>query len=122
MMDGDPTNRADKPTLDRIQFILERAFEREGGQEPDEMDIQYFRALADAARKEAEGYERLAEDLFDVADQSEMRFDQTRNFNDREVMANQRQEAENFSHQALLLHAKADELLRHIANYDSDTW
>jgi hypothetical protein len=94
---------ADEKIREEIGGILERAFKRESGVEPNEQEIHRFLILAEEAEKRAEAYEHLARQASEAAEIA-------RSEDDLELTQLRESEAEQYSLEAETLRTDAERL------------
>jgi hypothetical protein len=101
---------ADEKIREEIGGILERAFKRESGVEPNEQEIHRFLILAEEAEKRAEAYEHLARQASEAAEIASEQYASTRSEDDLELTQLRESEAEQYSLEAETLRTDAERL------------
>jgi hypothetical protein len=91
---------ADEQVREEIGGILERAFKREGGTEPNEQEIHRFLILADEAEKRAEACEHLAHQASEAARIASQEPASSKSEGARELVRLRESEAEQYSLEA----------------------
>jgi hypothetical protein len=101
---------ADDRIREEIGGILERAFKREGGTEPNEQEIRRFLTLAQEAEKRAEAYDNLARQACEAAETASEQYASTRSDDDLELVQLRESEAEQYNLEAEALRTDAERL------------
>jgi hypothetical protein len=97
---------------EEVGRLLERAFQREEGRIPDEMDIQQLETLAGEAEQKAESAERLAEEALQAARSASERYAATHALDDLEAVQRWEAEAASFRREVENYHLEAEHLRR----------
>ena len=105
---------ADQRTQDEIGGVLERAFSREGGKEPNEEEIRRFHALADEALSQAEIKLSLAREAEARMQRAAERYKASGEAGDLNELARWTRENEDRRREAEALRLKAETLRQYI--------
>jgi hypothetical protein len=84
---------SDPRTREEVGGILERAFQREGGREPDDVEETHFRVLAQEAEARLHSAEHLAEEAEGAAKRAAEQYALSQNHEDLEITRRWQQEA-----------------------------
>jgi len=101
---------ADPYTRSEVGGILERAFQREGGHEPNELEAQRLLALADEAELRAESAEQLSREAEQTATQAAERYALTGARDDLETLQRRQVEAHAYRREAEAMRLEVERL------------
>lgn len=105
---------SDPKTQQEVGGVLERAFQREGGREPEELEAQRFLALAEEADQRAEAAESLAMEAEDAAAQASERFARTGGPDDLESVKRYEDMAGEYRREAECMRLEAERLRKYL--------
>ncbi|MEW6367235.1 MAG: hypothetical protein AB1714_21605 [Acidobacteriota bacterium] len=105
---------ADTRTQEEVGGVLERAFAREGGREPNEAEAQRYLQLADEAEKKAKEAEVLAGEADAAAVRSAERYATTQSPSDQDSVERWKVEAETHRREADSLRKEAERMRQYV--------
>jgi hypothetical protein len=114
--EDEPTHFQDiNPRLrEEVGRLLERAFQREEGRIPDEMEIRQLETLAGEAERQAESAERLAEEALQAARLASAEYAATHALDDLEAVQRWEAEAASYRREAESYQLEAEHLRRYL--------